>query len=302
MRLVSQKRLKFALASVLVIVLFAGGGFVGLNIWQKLDDTIYKQNQGVVTEDTPRYFDLPYQSVQFESSQGINIKGWYVPGTYDNKAIVLAPGLGGTRWSMLWHVPFLVDAGYSVLLFDPRSTGLSGGNRYGFGYFESKDVQHAIDFLYEVKGIEDVGLLGRSAGATASLLTAERDARVDAVVADSPYANLRLAASDFQHYSRDWLLQGAFPLYMFSARLALGVDIYKRTNILSRIHRLETPTFFIHGLEDSGIGYQNSQMLYGSKAPPKEIWLVPNTNHIAAFENFPGEYKQRIIDFLQTYV
>ncbi|MFP4136532.1 MAG: alpha/beta hydrolase [Candidatus Acetothermia bacterium] len=298
----SQKRLKIALAAALVLVLLAGGGFVGLNIWQKLDEAIYHQNWGVVTDDTPSYFDLPYQNVEFQSTRGITIKGWYVPGTYSDKAVVLAPGLGGTRWSMLWHVPFLVDAGYNVLLFDPRCTGLSEGNRYGFGYFQSQDIQHAIDFLYEVKGIKDVGLLGRSAGATASLLAAERDTRIDGVVADSPYANLRLAANDFQHYSRDWLLQSAFPLYMFSARLALGVDIYKQTNILSRIHRLETPTFFIHGLEDSGIGHRNSELLYESKAPPKEIWLVPNTNHIAAFENFPGEYRQRIIDFLQTYV
>lgn len=298
----SQRKLQFALALVIVTALLAGGGFIGLNIWQKLDEAIYHQGRGVITDDTPRYFDLPYQNLQFKSSRGITVKGWYVPGMYTDKAVILVPGLGGTRWSMLWHVPFLVDAGYNVLLFDPQSTGLSGGNRYGFGYFESKDVQHAIDFLTKVKGIKDVGVLGRSAGATASLLAAEKDPRIKAVVADSPYANLRLAANDFQHYSRDWLLQGAFPLYMFSAKLALGVDIYKQTNILSRIHQLETPTFFIHGLEDSGIGHRNSEMLYSNKAPPKRIWLVPNTNHIAAFENYPGEYKQRIVDFLQTFV
>lgn len=296
------KKTKLVFVLVLGMVLLGGVGFLGTNIWQKVNDTIYRQGQGVIAEKTPQYFDLSYQEVQFPTNRGITLRGWYVPSKTSAKAIVLVPGLGGTRWSMLWHVPFLVDAGYNVLLFDPRSTGLSEGNRYGFGYFESKDVQHAIDFLTEIKGVSDIGLLGRSAGATASLLAAKRDPRVDAVVADSPYANLRLAAKDFGKFSHDKLLQTLFPVYMFSARLALGVDIYRRTNVLRKINRIGTPTFFIHGMEDEGIGHRNSELLYRQKTGPKEIWLVPDTDHIAAFENYPGEYKQKIVDFLRSYV
>ncbi|MCF7876109.1 alpha/beta fold hydrolase [Candidatus Bipolaricaulota bacterium] len=298
----NRKRLKIALASALVMVLLSGVGFLSINIWQKLDKTIYTQGQGVVTDDSPRYFDLPYQEVKFETDRDIIIRGWYVPSMSPDKAIILVPGFGGTRWSMLWHVPFLVDAGYNVLLFDPRSTGLSGGNRYGFGYFESIDIQHAIDFLMKGKGISEIGLLGRSAGATASLLASLRDDRVDAVVADSPYANLRFAADDFGKYSHDRLFQTLFPVYMFSARLALGVNLYRETNILNKIDELDTPAFFIHGLQDAGIGHQNSERLFKRKVQPKRIWLVPNTNHIAAFENYPGEYKQRIIDFFESYI
>jgi len=298
----TQRKTRLTLVVVLGLVLLGGVGFLGTNIWHKLHGTIYSQGQGVIADETPQYFDLPYQEIQFPTSRGITLRGWYVPSKTSEKAIVLVPGLGGTRWSMLWHVPFLVDAGYNVLLFDPRSTGLSGGNRYGFGYFESKDVQHAIDYLTKIKGAKDIGLLGRSAGATASLLAAERDPRVNAVVADSPYANLRLAAKDFGKFSHDRLLQTLFPVYMFSARLALGVDIYRQTNILRRINGVGTPTFFIHGMEDEGISHKNSELLYEHKTGPKNLWLVPDTNHIAAFENYPGEYKQRIVDFLRRYV
>ncbi len=294
--------MKLTLTLTLVLVSLAGVGFLGANIWQKLDKAIYTHGRGAITDDTPRYFDLPYEDVKFKTSRDITIRGWYVPGRLNDEAIILVPGLGGTRWSMLWHVPFLVDAGYNVLLFDPRSTGLSGGSRYGFGYFESKDIQHAIDFLTEIKGTSEIGLLGRSAGATASLLAALRDDRIAAVVADSPYANLRLAADDFGSYSHDRLLHALFPVYMFSARLALGVNIYRETNILKRIDELDTPTFFIHGLQDTGIGHRNSERLYEHKLPPKRLWLVPKTNHIAAFENYPGEYKQRIIDFFESYI
>ncbi|MBS3814414.1 alpha/beta fold hydrolase, partial [Candidatus Bipolaricaulota bacterium] len=244
-----------------------------------------------------------YRKISFTSDKDIEIRGWYLPSEKStDHCIILAPGKGENRWDMLEYAPFLVNGGFSVLLFDPRSTGLSDGDRYGFGYFESRDLLNAVDFLIEQEGISKIGLLGRSAGATASLLAAEDDSRVGAVVADSPYANLKLASKDFGNYSKDWFFQAFFPVYMFSAKLALGVDIYRETDVLSKMSGVETPTFFIHGLKDDAVGYQNSEKLFEKKPQPKRMWLVPETTHVAAFENVSEEYKLRVLDFFRAYL
>ncbi len=280
------------------------GGFLGQQIWQRINQDIFNHPRGDVTGRTPRSFGLDFHEVSFETDNGVTLKGWYIAGAEADNAdcIILAPGKTENRWDTLQYAPFLVRSGFNVLLFDPRSTGLSEGNRYGFGYFESRDLQHAIDYLADDKGIKDVGLLGRSAGATAVLLAGLRDDRVDAVVADSPYANLKLASKDFGDYSSDPTLQFFFPLYMFSAQLALGVDIYGKTNILEKIEKMETPAFFIHGKEDTAVGYQNSKLLFERKQQPKRLWLVPDTDHVEARKNKPEKYSSKVAGFFRQHL
>lgn len=293
-------KLRIAILPVIAIGLIAGVGFVGSRVWNRIQQDIYNHPRGEVTGETPEKYGLDYEEVTFGTGNNLELKGWYVPGEKDTKCVILAPGKGGNRWNVLNYAPFLVKAGYNVLLFDPRSTGLSGGDRYGFGYFESQDLQYAVTFLMNEKRISDFGILGRSAGATSGLLAGLEDSRIDAVVADSPYANLRLASKDFGDYSRNPFLQTFFPVYMFSAKLALGIDIYGKTNALERIREMETPSYFIHGKADEAVGYQNSVKLHERKPAKKQIWLVPETGHVQAYQNRPEEYGKKVVEFFNS--
>ena len=256
-----NQKLKFTLIPLLALGLLTGTAFLGQRIMNRINQDIYNQPRGEVTGGTPGKYGLDYNEVEFKTGNDILLKGWYVPAgsKVAEASVILAPGKAENRWDMLKYVPFISGAGFNVLLFDPRSTGLSGGKKYGFGYFESRDIINAARFLHEQKGETDVAVLGRSAGATAALLAASDSSLIDAVVADSPYANLKLASKDFGSYSGDITLQLFFPIFMFSAKLVLGFDLYRETNILKSIDGVETPVFFIHGLEDEGVGYQNSE-------------------------------------------
>ncbi len=297
-----SKTFRVAVLPVIAVGLLAGIGFAGNKIWNRIQQDIYNHPRGEVTGKTPRTYELEYQEVNFDTGNGIQLKGWYVPGKKEAECIILAPGKGGNRWNVLNYAPFLVEAGFNVLLFDPRSTGLSGGNRYGFGYFESQDLQYAVSFLAEEKNVSEFAVLGRSAGATAGLLAGLEDSRIDAVVADSPYANLRLASKDFGDYSQNPLLQTFFPVYMFSAKLALGIDIYEKTNALERIKEMETAAYFIHGKADEAVGHQNSVKLYERKPSKKQLWLVSETGHVQAYKNHPEEYVQEVVDFFNSNI
>lgn len=293
-------KLRIAILPVIAIGLLAGAGFVGSRVWERIQQDIYNHPRGEITGETPEKYGLDYEEVTFETGNDLKLKGWYIPGTNDTKCVILAPGKGENRWDVLNYAPFLVEAGFNVLLFDPRSTGRSGGDRYGFGYFESQDLQYAVTFLMNEKGISDFGILGRSAGATAGLLAGLEDPNIDAVVADSPYANLRLASKDFGDYSQDPLFQVFFPVYMRSAKLALGIDIYDKTNALKRIESMETASYFIHGRADEAVGYQNSVRLHERKPAKKLLWLVPDTGHVQAYQNRPEEYEQKVVKFFNS--
>lgn len=299
-----ESKLRVTLVPILALGLLAGTGFLGKQIWDRINSDILNHPRGEIREETPESHGLEYDEVKFKTGSDITLKGWYVPARKGdrNDCVILAPGKGENRWAMLKYAPFLSDAGFDVLLFDPRSTGLSEGNRYGFGYFESKDLVNAAEYLVEEKNVEGVALFGRSAGATASLLATREDDTIEAVVADSPYANLKLASKDFGSYSSDLTLQLFFPVYMFAARLTLGVDIYQETNLLKKIEDVESPVFYIHGLEDEGVGYQNSEKLYESKDQPKRLWLVPETGHVETFENKRDEYRKKVVNFLDEWL
>ena len=301
-----QERVKFkvTLIPILALGLVAGTTFLGKQIWDRIDRDIYNHPRGDVTEKTPGSYGLDYNEVEFDTRNNLTLKGWYVPadGEGTNNFVILAPGKTENRWDMIQYAPFLVKSGFDVLLFDPRSTGLSEGNRYGFGYFESKDLISAADYAMSKENVEKVALFGRSAGATASLLAAKDASSIEAVVADSPYANLKLASKDFGSYSSDLTLQVFFPVYIFAAKLAPGINIYNKTNILKKNDKIQAPIFLIHGLKDTSVGYQNSERLFKRKTRPKKLWLVPETDHVQAFKNEKKTYCRKMVKFLKKWL
>jgi uncharacterized protein len=49
------------------------------------------------TEQTPTDEGLDFQEVVFESTDGLSLKGWWVPGEVSSRAMVLVHGLEGSK-------------------------------------------------------------------------------------------------------------------------------------------------------------------------------------------------------------
>lgn len=269
-----------------------------------INGEIYNTPGGNVGELTPRDWDLPYQDVQFKTSDGSTIEGWFVDKEGTSRAIIFAPGRGTNRWDILENAPvkYLYENDFDILLFDPRNTGQSDGDRYGFGYFESQDIIHAAKFLREEKGATAIGVWGGSAGASAAIIAGLESSVVDAIVADSPYANLKMAASSYGNNKNDKLLQIFFPFYMGVARFTLNFDVYRKTDLLTRIGDLKIPLFLIHGLEDHALEPLNSQLLYEKAGGAKRLWLAEGAWHVGTHEVYPGEYRRRVTTFFNSYL
>ena len=86
----------------------------------------------------------PHQNVEFTTSDGLRLKGWYVPSR--NGAAVIA--FAGRRDTQL-RARMLVRHGYGVLLFDRRGEGESEGDPNLFGWQGERDVHGAVAFLQQ---------------------------------------------------------------------------------------------------------------------------------------------------------
>lgn len=286
----------------LAVLLFLLAGQVLYSIQVNLSDLIYNNSKGKIEQTTPEDWDLPHQNVSFNSG-GLLVKSWFIDNEDSSRAIIFAPGKGGNRWDILRNAPIrdLYKNDFDILLFDPRSTGQSEGESYGFGYFESQDIANAVRYLREEKSETEIGVWGGSAGASATIMAALETSKIDAIVADSPYANLRIAVSNFEKKEEGTLPEKLYPLYLRIAKFLLKVDLNK-TKLTKRVRNLTTPIFLIHGLEDQVLAPKNSRMLYKRIRGPKRLWLVEEAHHVGSCKIAPKKYKKRVGNFFEKYL
>ena len=273
---------------------------MGILVWNtiniKIDSDICNANWDPVVEN-PSDLGLTYEEVRFNSSDGVELEGWFIPGN-TNEGIVLSSGYKGSMSDMVKYSQFLHDSGYNLLLYNPRGYAKMNcdGPVYAFGAFQANDIEGAMAFLI-TSGITNIALFGESNGAVASLIVASQRPypEVFAVIADSAFANIQWAAKspEFQ----DPLLELLFPFYMGVTQLRLNFDMFQRTNTLNYISEV-SHVLFIHGTVDRTITYQNSEMLYAKAQEPKKLWIIEGTQHVEAFVDNPVLYAKKVLDFL----
>ncbi|MFP3854813.1 MAG: alpha/beta hydrolase [Anaerolineales bacterium] len=133
--------------------------------------------------------DFPHelQPVQFKSDGALRLHGWLIEP--DLPAIViLLHGYDANRTAMLWHADQLARAGFGILLYDERASGMSGGEQRSYGWQDPTDVSAALDWLQANPSTSGsaIGIGGCSIGAQIALQAAASDSRLKAVWADGP--------------------------------------------------------------------------------------------------------------------
>src|SRR6516225_2013007 len=134
---------------------------------------------------TPARYGLGYQDVAFRTADGVRLSAWYIP-TRNGAAVVLLPGAGSTRTSVLGQAAVLARHGYGALLTDTRGHGLSGGRAMDFGWHGHADITAAVSFLSRQPGVRPgkIAVLGLSMGGEQAIAAAGADPRIRAVVAE----------------------------------------------------------------------------------------------------------------------
>jgi fermentation-respiration switch protein FrsA (DUF1100 family) len=256
---------------------------------------------GLAEARSPAEYGLAFEEVAFQAADDLMLRGWWIPVTGSDRAVVIMHGHGG---SMDWDVhraPALQAAGFNVLLFDFRAHGRSEGKTVSFGYLERQDVLAAVEFL-RGRGMRRIGLLGFSFGGIAAMLAAPICPDIAAVVTDGGPARMRsaIAARGVELGAPRWL---SVPLAwlivaMASLRLRANLFHYEPVRWVGRIS--PRPILLIHAGQDQYL--PDFDDLYAAARPPKEVWCVPEAGHTKVSEVLPEEFQRRVIEFFNQHL
>lgn len=243
---------------------------------------------------------LPYEDISFPSSDGLVLRGWFVPAASDEApAIVYAPATAHDQRSGLSLVPALHQAGYHVLLFSYRGHALSDGKRGAFTYgdAESRDLDAAVRFLRETGRADQIALVGHSVGAVSAILSAARNPLVGAVVAVAPFT----CVSDVWYTSRPELVPSFvldWALWVAEKRRGFDREQICPIKVIDRI--APRPLLIVHGTEDQRITKSQVSRLFSAALEPKTLWLVEGANHREIRSPVLEEMSEELIAFLDS--
>lgn len=283
--------------AIMVISAFAGWNFT------------HPAKAGVPTYSsniTPVYKDITFT----DKTKSINLNGWYFESTGSAKTIIMAHGYKGYRLPLKEKTFDIIKSfknkGYNVLTFDFRNSGKSEGTVTSMGLYEIDDLLGAIEFA-KYQGSKHIVLMGYSMGASTCILAAaENPTDVDAVIADSPFSNLK------EYLDEEMSAFSGLPSVPFnttiqySAKLFTGLDAAD-VSPRNEINKFSPkPILFIHGDNDQSISFKNSQELhniYSKTAGNKsELWITKGSDHMQSYEKSPQEYMDKVYQFLNTKV
>ena len=150
---------------------------------------------------------LAFADVEFTTSDGVQLSGWYLPAR-DGAVVALLHGSGSTRVDVLPQAEVLSRNGFGVLMFDARGHGRSAGRAMDFGWYGDEDVSAAIDFLAGRPDVDSgrIGVVGMSMGGEEAVGALPSEPRIRAVVAEGATGR---TAADKEWLSAAYGLRGA---------------------------------------------------------------------------------------------
>ncbi len=256
---------------------------------------------------SPTSIGAKYENVSFLSHEdGITLKGWLfaAASASSGRSVVMAHGwqqnrVNGNYTAGVAHD--LIAHGYSVLLFDERGCGESGGDSYTLGDKERYDVLGAYDFMKQ-RGYTpaQMTMMGLSMGAAATIEATPQLTDIAAIVPDSSFAELRpvleaqLPNHDYLPSFFNWGILGAAGIFGDNPDLR-PVDVVR-----SLPHRA---FLFFHGGSDTLVPLEQARELRTASANPEsDLVIVAGAAHTFAYHNQPVAYMDRLYKFIDQQI
>jgi uncharacterized protein len=237
---------------------------------------------------------------------GAILRGWKIQSKNPNGDwVLLYHGISDNRTGNLGHAEFLLTNGYSVVMMDSRAHGQSGGAMATYGWKERDDTRQIVDALCGNGSVHHLYALGVSMGAAIALQSAAVEPRIDAVVAEDPFENLREVTYDYAGFEFSPLLgKTLFRLASIAALHGVKKDGSFDPNDVSpkkAVGARAFPVLLICGTGDHRIPCRHAEAIYQAAIGPKELWIVPGAAHASALGHAPQEYQKRVIEFFEKY-
>ncbi len=262
-----MKEFILALAGVYVLILIAAYVFQSRLVF--FPDRTMAGDPGVI--------GLDFEEVWLQSG-GKRIHGWFIPAAAPRATLLFCHGNAGNISHRLDSIKRFHDLQLSVLIFDYRGYGRSGGRPGERVTYQ--DARAAWDYLTGERGLrpDEIVLFGRSlGGAVAIELATVTDPM--ALIVESCFTS----AVDMGTKTYPWL-----PIRLVS-RI--------RYDSLRRVGEIDAPKLFIHSIDDEVVPFGMGKRLYGRAQRPKQFLKIRG-GHQDGFMVSARLYTDTIAEFL----
>ena len=286
-----------------------------------ISDLMIKPGKSPVFE-TPEKYGLEYEDVTFKTEDGVTLSGWLVKGGQDKVIIQSHFGVQCSRCGFtqegkglmknaLWtsdihfldQAKYLVDSGYSVLMYDMRNHGKSEQNGWvSWGKDERKDIVAAINFISQHEDYQEanIGLLSICMGQGASTFAFGLEEEM------KNFKNLKTMIS-IQPLTYDYFVKAmGLPNFLVNAgnkynREKRNTDL-TGDSFLPYVKDISVPTLVIQNRNDPMTNMDMVERYYNDLTVEKEmLWLDLEKKRGAAYA-WLGKNPQPILDWFNKYL
>ena len=292
-------------------------------IGKAVSDMMIKPGKAPVFE-TPDKYGLEYEDVSFKTKDGVTLSGWIVKGNTDKVVIQSHFGVQcsrsgftiegkGMMEKMLWNkdihflnqAKYLVDAGYSVLMYDLRNHGDSGSGEeewITWGLNERNDVVAAVEFISSHEEYKDanIGLLSICMGAASTTFAYGMEDDLQS----NPKIKSMIAV---QPLTYDYFIQNlGLPKFMTNAgskysKNKRNVDL-TGDSFLPFAKDVKVPTMVIQNKNDNMTDLEMVEQYYDSLEVEKKYLSLDLEKKRAAAYDWLGKNPDEILEWFGKYV
>jgi fermentation-respiration switch protein FrsA (DUF1100 family) len=242
-----------------VIVIFLGS-FVGLagilTIFQSR--LVYFPERAIAA--TPDVMGLSYEAVEFETSDGVKLSGWFVLAEEPRGVVLFCHGNAGNMSHRLESIDVFHSLSLSVFIFDYRGYGKSEGRISEKGTY--LDAEAAWRYLVDERQVDpsEIFIFGRSlGGAVGSWLAQEHTPR--ALIVESTFTSIPDIAAQ---------------LYPFLPIRRLARFRY---SAIDYVQQVSCPVLIVHSRDDEMISFSHGRRLFEAANEPKELLEIRGTHN-----------------------
>lgn len=257
-------------------------------------------------ERTPETLKFTYENVNFNSTDNVALKGWFIPAKKkeENKnpaTVIVLHGYSLTKADALDWCHYLHDQ-YNLLLFDFRGHGGSQIKPVTFGYKESKDIVGAIEYLKNRSDVDRtrIGVFGYDIGANAAILAAAETADIRVIIADSAFDKFstRLVTMyDRYSFLKRPLAWMTGQWFRFLAQTNPG-----KFSPADSIRYTTAPALFMAAEENGDGSAQSARNIFqNTVSKGAELWTVSGI-YDNLFMGQREEFKKRVSQFLKDHL
>jgi dienelactone hydrolase len=273
-----------------------------------LSSTVLYLNRQPVPKN-PKDYNLNFEDVEFESTDGVNIRGWIIPGSLP-KLIVITHVGGLTKYgsttqyrslSKLYNkeIEFIETAkhlhneGYWVLMFDFRNHGESdaspNGGKTGVGLEEYEDVVASLDYIKNINELKsfDIGFVSFCMGANSTIIAMSKEPaafnEVKCIMVIQPISMEVFVRKYSETLFKSFGSKIIFPMVKRFVNWRSKHSLEKMSPY-EYVRDLKVPILYVQARNDPWTELDDIESFYNNSPEPKEFYWIENTKH--RFESY----------------